>query len=634
MPFDQIYWNSGTSFRETGEFESSGTKDARIGETANGNPNSTFSFLGNRRTQILNNAVKIGVLGSLPASSRKLLHYYHNVGSGGGEIANPAAPTSYSGGLVNSMTAADIPATAPVGTTLFDCQNRESAHHSAQDVFHQNVTNSFNGLHSSDPISITTTGKPYKGAYIVLKRKKYIYSEFEIGTDQGTLQTTVDDPDGGTINVTDAVIDPRMSPKLPVYTSAVNYKHINIKLNGDVVKPTENVVVANTDLSWIDATTATQTPTCNISGTTITLNNTFQSNGEHRRYFTTDFQIRIGGTDYNITAVASASITVNSAPGNATGQAFSIIIPKGAPGISDTSHVNDSSTTAVGNTSTVGWGEFSWGMYSNKHLGGTILFEDTDTYDASSDRDSTEGWWYIATRSPYFSNKDGEDFAVIDDGFFGFRSFSASWNSYSNSDAPSRTRYVSLVSATSKAIFPHYNNNLNLAPFPADVNQTSDPVIAAALVNAGIVNQYQYFDNPTRVDRAHGLGYGNVSALDLNSSLLNKQASERNGLCYPYAAAQYGYRDKDVDSNGGTDDLQINAQDDAQCMTILDTDRVIPPGTVIEVTLQMANGGAQLDGNVPFNGDYFSTPSVGNDTTNYSRFTKGLHEFEIFIIAK
>ena len=629
MPFDQIYWNSGAAFRDTGEFESSGAKDSRIGQTANGNPNSAFSFVGNRRTAILNNAAKIGALGSDPATDRHHEQAYHNIGSGGGEVGNPASATNYSGGAVNSMTNSDIPATAPGGTTLFDCQNRESAHHAGQDVFLQGYTNFFNGIHYDDMLSITTTGKPYKGAYIILKRKKFAYSEFEIGTDQSTLQTNIDDVDGGTISVTNAVIDPRMSQRLPVFTGSVKYKHITVHINGEVVKPTGNKVVANTDLSWIDALSVTQTPTCNISGTTITLNNTFQNLGEHRRYFNTNFQIRIGGTDYNITNVASASISVDSAPGNATNSAFSIVMPIGAPSVGDISHVSDSSLSgAVANTA--GWGEFTWGMYSNKHLAGTstVLFEDTDTYGAKTTPLD------IATRSPYYSNKESEEQSIIPNFFYGDFVYSFLMNAYTNTEGDSR--YLTIPSESSKAIFPHYNNNLNASPFPSDVNQSNDSDIEAAISEAygGTVNQYEYFDNILRVCRSHGRANLSPDPSDHNDSLNSARAALRNGAGYPYVGAICGYEDIDVLGSGGTDELFAGAQDDGHFITILDTNRVISPGSTIQVSLQMINGARNADTQEPFLGDLFSSPTVGNDSRNYTRLSKQINEFELFIVAK
>jgi len=50
VPFDQIYWNSGLPIADPGEYTSSSTKVAKIGQTANRNPDSTFSFPGGKTT--------------------------------------------------------------------------------------------------------------------------------------------------------------------------------------------------------------------------------------------------------------------------------------------------------------------------------------------------------------------------------------------------------------------------------------------------------------------------------------------------------------------------------------------------------------------------------------------------------
>ena len=49
-PFDQIYWNSGLGFADSGEYISSSAKVAKVGQTANRNPDSAFSFPGGNTT--------------------------------------------------------------------------------------------------------------------------------------------------------------------------------------------------------------------------------------------------------------------------------------------------------------------------------------------------------------------------------------------------------------------------------------------------------------------------------------------------------------------------------------------------------------------------------------------------------
>ena len=50
-PFDQIYWNSGLGFAEPGEYVFSSAKVGQLGQTANRNPDSTFSLPGGTTNQ-------------------------------------------------------------------------------------------------------------------------------------------------------------------------------------------------------------------------------------------------------------------------------------------------------------------------------------------------------------------------------------------------------------------------------------------------------------------------------------------------------------------------------------------------------------------------------------------------------
>ena len=395
-------------------------------------------------------------------------------------------------------------------------------------------------------------------------------------------------------------------------------------------------------MTWTDATSTIQTPTCNISGTTITLNNTFQNNGEHRRYFNTNFQIRIGGTDYNITNVASGNITVDSAPGDATGSDFSIVIPNGAPAVGDVTHVANSGLTA-GTQSTATWNEFSWGMYSNKHLAGTstVLFEDTDTYVVKTRPDN------IATRSPYFSNMDGENFAVINNAFFNFSTISIDGSPGGNAYTVSvgANRYLTIPSVGSKAIFPNFGNNLNgtidgVTAWPTIVNQTFNATIAGYVTDAfGSANQYSYWDGMVLASRAHGVTNVDPSLTtitnDPNLNIDTLNAGERNSAKYPYSRGRYGYHDIDLDDVGfNTSDPSTLAQDDAHCFTILDTNRIITPGSTIEVTIELAEG---VDNSIrkPCSGtDYFAPKTEGNDGLQYERRQREINEFELIIVAK
>lgn len=632
MPFDQIYWNSGVSFRETGESETSGTKDSRIGFTANANPHSTFSFLGNRRTRILNFAVKNGLLGGALPSERFHAHSYHNVGNGVGEVGDPNTTTNYAGGAVNNMTNADIPAGAPGGTTLFDCQNRESSHHAAQPPFLRNQDNMFNGIHRNDMLEITTTGKPYKGCYLVLKRKTYLYNEFNIGTDQGTPQANVT-LGGVSVSVTDAVINPANSIKDPINTASVYYKHISIFKNNVIQRPNYFTEVPSTQISNGSAGPMT----CDIAGTTITLNNTFQNNGEHRRYFRTNFLINIGGTDFTITAVNQNNITVSVAPGNATNQAFTIKIPAGSPDRSTVSDVAGSDLNdAVANNST--WDEFTWGMYPSKHLGNTVLFEDTDNY-GSTARTVSE----VGTRSPHFSSNDNEEFVIEDhvangtNLWWGHYSLSANFTNFSHDNLGNPPTVVDSdfmrISPFSSAIWPHYQNNLNAAAFPTDVNQTADANIGAFIAAAFPgQNQFEFWDQMNDAFRAHGTSNLSVNASDPNINNALLQQAFRNNNSYPYVLGESGYESADVDGNSDHDPISTAAQDDAHCLTIWETDQVIPPGTTFSVCLQMANGVINAP---PFSpGTFFGAFIGGNDDISYSRKSYPINEFELFIVAK
>jgi hypothetical protein len=633
MPFDQIYWNSGISFKETGESESSGVKDSKIGITANANPHSTFSFLGNRRTQILNFAVKQGgSLGGLPPSNRQHAHSYHNVGTGPGEVGDPNTTTNYAGGAVNSMTASDIPASAPAGTTLFDCQNRESSHHASQHPFLRNQDNMFNGIHKNDMLEVTTTGKPYKGCYLILKRKTYIYNEFNIGTDQGTLQSNVT-LGGVSVPVTEAVINPTHSIKDQVDTASVRYKYISIYKNGVIQRPDYFVEVPSSQIGNGSAGPMT----CNISGTTITLNNTFQNNGEHRRYFRTNFLINIGGTDFTITAVNQNNITVSSAPGNGTNQAFTIKIPAGSPDRSTVSDVAGSDLNdAVANNST--WDEFTWGMYPSKHLGNTVLFEDTDNY-GSTARTVSE----VGTRSPHFSSNDNEEFVIeqhVSNGsnlWFGAFSFSVNFTTFSHNNLSNPPAFVDSdferISSFSSAIWPNYKNNLNSADFPTEVAQTQDGTIGNFIAGAFPgQNQFEFWDQMNAAARVHGNGNLIINALDPNTSLALNHQVNRNNNSYPYVLGECGYDIADINGNSDHDPIVTASQGDAHCLTIWETDEVVPPGTTFSVSLQMANGRQSA---APFTpGLFFGAVAGANDDISYSRKTYPINEFELFIVAK
>jgi len=640
MPFDQIYWNSGTAFRDSGESESSGTKDERVGATANANPNSNFAFLGNRRTTIMNWAQKYSVLGGVAASSPVHRHFYHNVGGGqfgrstigAGEVGTTTT-TNYAGGAVNAMVAGDIPASAPAGTTLFDCQNRESAHTSTNETFMQNVNNFFQGIHDSDPLSITTTGKPYKGAYLILKRKSFTYNDWYIHTDQGTNQTVItDDLAGGNINVTDAVIDPRLSIRSEIPTADAQFKFINVIKNGTVQRPTGTIEVSSADIE----TGSTSNMLCSISGSTVTFSN--QYNNEIRRYFTTDFQIRVAGTTYGINAVNTGSITIDqtlTAP--VTNSAFTIIIPNRSPDIGDYRHPTSSDINATA-ANTAGWGDFTWGMFPSKFLNNTVnqLFEGTDTYVSPGAVGTTIN--NVATRSPFFSNKDGEDFAIDNDAFFSNYMISAGFTNYDWGSSP-QWGETSLMrcSDISKAIFPCFGNNLNDATiFPAETANTADATIGAAIgASYPGLNQFAYFDHPLNTKRAHSdtmdaLTTDPAQWRDPNSSDAIIDSSSRNIYCYPYVSAEYGYRTEFVTQS---DPMYQQAFTDENCITIYDFNEVIPPGTTIEVTLQTVRNYIYYE--APWNPTVnLNLRTPANDVGTYSRMQPTMGEYEIILVAK
>jgi len=619
MPFDNIYWNGGISFKDTGEFEESGPKESRIGITANGNPHSTFSFVGNRRTQIR-------AISTIANPQNVNAHSYLTFTTQG--IAEP-----YAGGLVNNMTAADIPAGSPAGTTLFDIQNRESAHHLSHPIHIQNATNFFMGIHFDDMLSITTTGKPYKGCYLILKRKTFFYNEWNMTTNSTTFVNQINFG-GVNVNVTDAVIRPDIVPKEDYFTGHATFKGISIFQNGTLLRPSGFVEVPSTTI--LDYSTGGNPAiTCTVVGNTVSFNNMFQNNNEARRYFTTDFQIKIGGTDFAITSVnAGGTLTLAQAPGNQTNIPFSIMIPAGAPDVANAGHVGDSGrNTAVANTA--GWEGFTWGGIPSKWLGINALFENQDNYGSN-----TPNVGGPATRSPYWSNKDAEEFIIEplkNNGtqlFFPRDNFSWIQDPANNfTDTSATVHNLPRPSEISRAGWPNYNNNLNTADFPATVNNTRVAQVQAWETAAG--RDAAYWDGPLWASRTHGVGnFGSTAPADPSSTVANIQAAQRNSHCYPYCLAAYGWDSANFNRAGGP----IVAQNlgNEHCFVILDTNQVIPPNTTFQVAIQ---NGIDINAHSPaINpiriGQAMAGGAVGFDDFNYTRLNAILPEYELIIVAK
>ena len=208
MPFDQIHWNNfgGGNFANSREFESSNIHDVRFGQTATEDSHSAFSFSGRRRERLAdwlqvyfrdprhpNNYIMIdSAFGSgtsytvkyWTSTASRLVYGWPGIDSRDG----------YSSNTVNSMDTSDLSADngysnqrdqsgtdshSTLTDDLFQAQNRESCHTLSNVATGESIANPFIGIHKDNPLKITTT-KSYKGYYLVLKRKRNYYWEYNV----------------------------------------------------------------------------------------------------------------------------------------------------------------------------------------------------------------------------------------------------------------------------------------------------------------------------------------------------------------------------------------------------------------------------------------------------------------------
>ncbi len=292
MPFEQIYWNAyGNAFAKTGETVSSQECDVRFGVVATAqNMHSRFSYVGRRR-RVMQDLMNLYIRDTRYPFNNLSPNNYKRTKVGQLSYWTDAnAPMVFSwpgmsssviyGGVVNNMTTSNIPSSwgnrnnfsklrnssntvtnagdvtkhSTESDTLFQCQNRESAHHIHSIARWYGVEGStppngdriFCGIHIDNPLQVTTT-KTFKGYRILLKRKKYLYEQGTIRLRQPSTPTVENEllDEGGTANGSFMVWDPDEVNK-------DGWPQINARTTGEPLllqrAMRENMVLRNTHL--------------------------------------------------------------------------------------------------------------------------------------------------------------------------------------------------------------------------------------------------------------------------------------------------------------------------------------------------------------------------------------------------
>ena len=381
-PFDQILvYLSGGKFpvRTIKTYDSGPAKDERIGRTANANPSSAFSFIGNRRNKI------VSYEDPADTDVRLRIHHFRYTG----EDSTTAEP-------VNNISPAN-----------FEQQNRESAHNYSNCAIYGNSAGTptehsdhlFKGIHEDDKLEVTAT-ENFNGAYLVLKCQNYFYNQYNVNVKGSTKETvysgtTLDttkftdtiksDGNGGgsDISVKDAVVDTTMVPKLVAPESAMfNFKYIAIYKNGTLLKPSgyHEVDTADSGTAFNGTATHLGNFTCSKSGGTITFNDGTSGTVDPRYFFHTSFKIRIDGTEYEVQTVTNTGITVNNTTDTHTNKTYVIMIPKGSPASNTIFHPAGSRLNSSASSSNSF--NATWGLCPNKHFDTTSTIFDNNPDDA------------------------------------------------------------------------------------------------------------------------------------------------------------------------------------------------------------------------------------------------------------
>ena len=643
-PFDQIYWYSpgGMLFEDPGEWVRGSEVRGLVGKTANGNPDSAFSY-----------------------------------------------PTTYSRsvwGNESTETAAVWGGGVPTSDHVKEVESKSII---CNPTLAEDLDDLYMGFHiDENPVTVTwpdTKSKSLNGARVIMEiRKEVIHADMFVGA--GT-------PLYGSHNYAASDVNAR---RVEIATSEFAFMNIGVYKHseGDAPDPStdlqkpQNFIEYNGEQTFGDGTTKTIESLGNVSksGNTVTF-----ASIDPREYFFEGFKIKINTTEYTVSSVSSTTVTTTAGGNHTSTSSWSILIPAGSPDTSYAPHVNDHSLSAtlVNSATSSNWAGKTWGFCLNKYdTAGTERFE-TNT---RGEDNPVDGWvrdavgsdgWYIrheATKSPFFSSKEfhirhyywnSPEFLDPTD-----TNVTNYWSDFNVGEGPYNNSLYRMVvgqsdefesfelTSKSSAIWPNYQNNIRALTAGTSAGQINDdgfgPAGAFGLGYGpspdGINTQgYGWWDQTRVSRRIHGefmssLGsmYANIvphnsmatSDTDANKKRKSK-AFWRNLYYYPYLLGVAGYfvRERyetsfrevmgDIDPPSGEDvdsddnsDFADSGVGDPFYFTVWETDDIITPGTSFSVTAQ-----------VPFVGSQNQSGEAQSDET-YAKDTAIYYKVKLILMAK
>jgi hypothetical protein len=532
VPFDQIYWNSGLPIADPGEYVTSTTKVAKIGQTANRNPDSAFSFPGGNTTD--------------------------------------QQVDEWFGLKSNTIT----------------------------------VNNIFHGIHVTDPLTISPD-KPYKGARLVLKRKTFIYYDFDAAEAPGGDCENFDRTEKETLQF--------------------GFQHIKVKKNSVVQRPAEHGTLASasadtqtrfgdTDPKYNKYTYSAYSFDGTVGTTVLTFYGDYQDydtnpGGSPDWYadpphyiINKDFLLLIDGTLYTISSITRTgtyaggytySINTNEdlVSTYTKEEDFVIWEKRGSPRVDSVVHVVDTDATTDGTLNASsdsdfndyngdGMSESTWGMLPYKYDELDIVENLSEYVPAfeNVDESTFEPWLGPSYSASVADGIDG-GFGSDPPGTADTRTMSYRYVPPGGTSVGGSLVYHRNLSFVSQAAWPQYENDIAaLTDTPGGTrsggiigNRSTAP---GSAVYPGIPSNAAW-DMVAEASRENRVDEANVNA-----------QSNRNKGKYPYVLGDAGFYAA-LDQNdppvlGADDPLDY---EDPHYLTIWETDEIITPGDTYEVTL-------------------------------------------------
>jgi hypothetical protein len=472
MPFDQLYWNAGVAFADKGEMRSSSETVEKFGETTTRDPDSTF----------------------VPLSAS------NNNGSYNDGVSTHTGNTVVGG----------------VGTRVILSDANMAT------LFSNGKT--FCGIHKDDPISVTWSGRPAKGFYVVLE-----HTGFRNAGLFANPNTTLDYFGGYEFAA----------------TRGLQFWSASVYRNNNLLKPTTYLTING------DGTARGTAGTNEIRITSSSLTDIEEE-------FAEGFKIKVVGQTYEVTKVsASSGVNRLTLTSNIIGSSFSlhsyeVLIPEGSPDTGTIYHPTISSTSS--SAETIGsYDNKTWGFvpvkWSYNGDGGAASADFETTGPLNIGGDDVKNY---ATRSPHFSEKGRTN---------------------SNTFSQESAGAFSLASSLSRAFWPKYqvdyrsefSTTVNGLPGGGSIgyNGNDDDVFSATY--GGTVSSIAKFGIPGVTTRIHGNASDEVEDFEMMHSP------------YPYVQADYAH--DGVVMNDSSAGLTARAY-----LTLFESDDVLPPGETIKAS--------------------------------------------------